>query len=221
MEATQLPQVAARTTSSGGSAFSHGDRILVGPEAIRYGTFASFLFAVVAWVYNMLLPHILRLLNSTHSRTKSLQTTSLGIVQAWTCSHGFFALLMFATFFANSQAAATVIIAFAGLSWALTLFVPFAIISTELAAKQALLQDLTTASDNVSLSPGMNSHNQTGAVMGLHNVAISAPQILAALSCSAIFAITKALGVQDGTVWALRAGGVAAVGAAWLCSRFG
>ena len=190
----------------------------IGPEAIRLGTFASFLFAVVAFIFNMLLPCILGRLGNSKSQALSLKTTSHSVVKAWTYSHGFFALFMFATFFASSQVMATTIVAFAGLSWALTLFAPFAIVSTELAAQQALQREVAAASDAVAF-PETDHCHRTGAIMGLHNVAISAPQILAALVCSAIYAFTKALDVHDATGWVLRAGGLAALGAMWLCSR--
>jgi len=61
---------------------------------------------------------------------------------------------------------------------------------------------------------------QAGAIMGLHNVAISAPQIVAALACSGIFGLAKVTGSHYGTGWVLRAGGVAALGAAYLTYRF-
>jgi len=57
---------------------------------------------------------------------------------------------------------------------------------------------------------------ETGAVMGLHNFAISASQILAGVGCSVIYAVARAVGSRDGTGWVLRAGGMAVGGAVWL-----
>ena len=125
---------------------------------------------------------------------------------------------MFLTFVATSQAAATFIIASAGLSWALTLWAPFAIIGDELASRQVVLLDAVDDVDDDQVSTSMEV--QAGAIMGLHNVAISAPQILAALACSGIFWLAKGAGNAYGTGWVLRAGGVAALGAAWLTWRF-
>ena len=198
----------------------YSEKTPIGPEAIRSGTFASFLFAVVAFVYNLLLPYILKKSSGSKSSAMSLKDTSHSVSKAWTYSHGFFALLMFTTFFAGSQATATAIVACAGFSWALTLFAPFAIVSTELAAQQALQRDYSTSFNDVADDSSLDHSNRTGAIMGLHNVAISAPQILAALVCSAIYAVTNAPEVEDGTGWVLRAGGLAALGAMWLCSKF-
>ena len=142
------------------------------------------------------------------------------VVQLWRYSHGFFALLMFATFFASSQAAATAILALAGLSWAITLFAPFAIISSEISAQQALHNEIAISPNNSTCSERTNPAHRTGAIMGLHNVAISAPQILAALFCSVIYGMARALSIGNGTAWVLRAGGVAALGAAWRCRGF-
>ncbi|GLI79749.1 hypothetical protein PoHVEF18_008090 [Penicillium ochrochloron] len=63
---------------------------------------------------------------------------------------------------------------------------------------------------------------QAGIVLGLHNVAVSFPQIFSSLICSAIFkAAQKPRGEpwDDSVGWVLRFGGCAALVAAWLTSR--
>ena len=87
----------------------------------------------------------------------------------------------------------------------MTLWAPFAIIGQEIAA----VDTRTGADDAVE--------NQKGAIMSLHNAAISAPQIVAALACGAvIWAAREFGGGLDGTGWAIRLGSCAALGAAWL-----
>jgi len=186
-------------------------------DAIRFGTFASFLFAVTAFLTNIALPIILRSLSKGHLPSTE-KSSRLSISRAWACAHAFFALAMFATFFARSQAAATFIVASAGLSWALTLWAPFAIIGNELAYRQSFQEDIVEmdGEEGSSSSPEV----QAGAIMGLHNVAISAPQIVAALACSGIFGLAKLAGSHDGTGWVLRAGGCAALLAAYLTYGF-
>ena len=186
-------------------------------DAIRYGTFASFLFSIVAFATNLLLPVLLRVFDKSGLAAKK-GSAEFGISQAWTCAHIFFALAMFATMVVTSQAAATFLVASVGLSWAVTHWAPFAMIGNELAARQSF-----SISANDFLDDEMSTVTvevQAGAIMGLHNVAISSPQIIAALACSAIFGLAKALGSQDGTGWVLRAGGCAALCAAYLTSRF-
>lgn len=190
-------------------------------EAVRFGTFASFLFAIVAFLTNIALPLILRTLNKAYS-TSAESSSRLSIPRAWTYSHAFFALAMFSTLFVTSQAAATFVVASVGLSWALTLWAPFAIIGNEFASRQAFNETIDEVSaDEASSTLTSNSVEvQAGAIMGLHNVAISAPQIIAALACSGIFGLAKMAGSHYGTGWVLRAGGCAALVAAYLTSRF-
>ncbi len=192
----------------------------VAEDAIRYGTFASFLFSIVAFATNLLLPLLLGVSTNHRSPVKTPKA-KFGISQAWTCAHIFFAVAMFATTMVTSQAAATLLVSSVGLSWALTHWAPFAIIGNELgnlAARQSFSTSAHGFPDDEMSNNSMEV--QAGAVMGLHNVAISAPQIFAALACSLIFALAKSLGSDDGTGWVLRAGGCAALFAAYLTSRF-
>ena len=125
---------------------------------------------------------------------------------------------MFLTFLATSQAAATFVIASAGLSWALTLWAPFAVIGSELASHPVVLDAIGDAGDG-DLTV-LSLEVQAGAIMGLHNVAIAAPQIFAALACSGVFWLARVAGNPYGTGLVLRAGGVAALGAAYLTYKF-
>ena len=211
---------AATRMSAGLTSMSSENNIA--ENAIRYGTFASFLFSVVAFVANLLLPLLLRV-STEAGLTAKKPPARFGIAQAWTCAHIFFALAMFATMMVNSQAAATFLVASVGLSWALTHWAPFAIIGNELGSELAARQSFDSSThgtppDDPMLNASMEV--QAGAVLGLHNVAISAPQMIASLACSIIFALAKSWGSQDGTGWVLRAGGCAALCAAYLTSRF-
>ena len=188
-------------------------------EGVRVGTFASFLFSTVTFLYNMILPRItasVQLPNKASKGNGRPRDCRIGVVQAWKWAHVYFFLLMLSTLFVHHASQAVAVVALAGLSWALTLFAPFAIIGTELAAKSAREEDVSVGEDG-TLS--YSQDDDTGAVMGIHNVAISLPQIFAALVCSGIYAINNALNSSDGTGWVLKAGGVAALIAALLCKR--
>lgn len=66
--------------------------------------------------------------------------------------------------------------------------------------------------------------DQAGIILGLHNVAISSPQILASLASSVIFHFLQTpRGVPgDNSVgWTLRLGGLAAMVAAFITYRLG
>lgn len=127
------------------------------------------------------------------------------MMEAWTASHLLFAIATFSTIFTTSKMGGIIVIGTLGLSWALTLWAPFAIIGIEIAKS-------SNGTEN-NLSP---LTNDAGLILSLHNIAISAPQIISALVCSGIFWLARLMGSTDATGWTLRIGGVAALGAAWL-----
>jgi solute carrier family 45 protein 1/2/4 len=181
-----------------------------------------------------------------------LQIPGFTLRRAWLLSHLLFALCMFSTFVISSIQAATAVVGLAGIPWALTLWAPFAFISTEIATineehrvrrrqsemapydentpSRSTQPDLAENGDDLeqgsfsSSFKGKDEENtaQAGIVLGLHNVAISAPQVVSSLICSAIFkAFQKPRGEpwDDSVGWVLRFGGCAALVAAWLTSR--
>ncbi|KAB8260824.1 sodium/hydrogen exchanger 3 [Aspergillus pseudonomiae] len=141
-----------------------------------------------------------------------LQIPGFTLRRAWLLSHVLFALCMFSTFFIYSHQAATVVIGIVGISWALTLWAPFALISAEVAridterrVRQHRSEMAAQYSANNSTQPNFatgvgdledgprkptdeeENLAQAGIILGLHNVAVSSPQILSSLICSAIF----------------------------------
>jgi hypothetical protein len=51
--------------------------------------------------------------------------------------------------------------------------------------------------------------------MGLHNIAIAAPQIVAAVACSVLFKCFEMARVEDGFGWVLRVAEFASLGCVW------
>ncbi|KAI4192085.1 MAG: hypothetical protein LQ346_004494 [Caloplaca aetnensis] len=150
-----------------------------------------------------------------HSRftrlLSSAQIPWLTLRRAWLLAHLLFALCMALTFVVTTPLAATVLSGVVGIPWALTIWAPFALISAEVSKRDVQAQ-----------KTGGTNDDQAGVVLGLHNVAISAPQMLATLVSSAIFRIAqKPRGVPgDNSVgWVMRFGGVAALVAAYMTSR--
>ncbi|KAL8710983.1 MAG: hypothetical protein Q9220_004582 [cf. Caloplaca sp. 1 TL-2023] len=152
---------------------------------------------------------------ASHSRLTRLLSAAqipwLTLRRAWLLSHLLFALCMALTFFISTPQAATVLSGVVGMSWALSLWAPFALISAEISKRDAQARKTGGVNDD-----------QAGVVLGLHNVAISAPQILATLVSSAIFRIAqKPRGEpgDDSVGWVMRFGGLAALVAAYMTSR--
>lgn len=151
----------------------------------------------------------------------------LTLRRAWLLSHLCFALCMLCTFLISSVGAATVMVGVVGFSWALTLWAPFALISAEISKRDMEARRRLMESNNPNPNPnatatGNEPEDQAGVVLGLHNVAISAPQIFASLVCSVIFkAAQRPRGTpgDESTAWVLRFGGLAALVAAYMTYR--
>ena len=190
--------------------------------------------------------------NEGPSWLPDLQIPGFTLRRAWLLSHILFAICMFSTVFISTYQAGTVVISLVGICWALTLWAPFALISAEVSRIEterrirrhrpevassnrphsAASYHSGSSVENEDLENGGDSKGpendenlaQAGIILGLHNVAVSAPQILSSLICSGIFKVTqKPRGEpwDDSVGWVLRFGGCAALVAAWLTSRLG
>lgn len=116
------------------------------------------------------------------------------IPRLWAASHIFFASLMISTWWINSSSLGILVIGSAGVSWALTVWAPFAIIGSEIAELEEE-EDIEKTDDDVI------QRNNAASIMGLHNAAISAPQILAALVSSLVFWAAHAVESENGMQW--------------------
>lgn len=121
--------------------------------------------------------------------------------RAWMLSLLLFSGSMFCTVLVRSVAAATFLIGLVGITWALTLWAPWAIISAEIsnrdaqirARKQALRlargEDGNNAADDEDDDDDDDEEevDQAGVILGIHNMAIAAPQIIATVGSSIVF----------------------------------
>ena len=134
----------------------------------------------------------------------------LSLRRAWLLSHILFALCMASTFFISTPTQATFLTGVVGLPWALSLWAPFALISAEISKRDSEARRGGSYAEN-------KPEDQAGVILGLHNVAVAAPQIVATLVSSAIFKLAQKQRGEpyDTSVgWVLRFGGLAALVAA-------
>lgn len=127
---------------------------------------------------------------------------SFTLRNAWLLSHLIFAALTWTTLLVCTTTGATILVALIGVPWAMTLWAPFAFIASEISRRNDNAGGMSN--DDEGETP------QAGVVLGIHNVAIAAPQVIATLVSSAIFrALQKPRGsVGDESVaWVLRFGG--------------
>lgn len=173
-------------------------------DAVRLGSLASLVFAIFALLSSILLPVIIeRFTRGSGSKPTTAMT------MAWTYVHLLFSISMFSTIFVKSQTTAIVLAAFVGISWSGTIWIPFALIGKDVAARSELNAHVLDG----ELQPAQQ--DQAGAIMGLHNSAISAPQILAALASGIILWLVP----RDGLGWVMRFGGCSTLVAAWFASK--
>lgn len=156
----------------------------------------------------------------------SIRVPWLTIRRAWILSHIAFAFLIWLTLLTRSPWATTCIIAAMGAPWALTNWAPFALIAAEISKRDAIRRESRQAHSTNTREGQLlggedkeDSADQAGVVLGIHNVAVSAPQVFATLLSSLVFrALQKPRGAtgDDSVGWVLRLGGMCAIGAAWF-----
>lgn len=213
-------------------------------KATRIGTFALFVNSVVSLLTNVFLPFFIA---PTYDRRPVVGPASSGfdacsmldeepkarlldrlqipgftLKRAWLGSLVLFAFCMSCAAFVRTVQAATALIGLAGITWGMTLWAPWAIISAEISRRDALARihkmgKCTQRADEPSLSPEQASpsslddggqswtdeesvdgeakeeeeeeQDQAGVILGIHNMAIAAPQIIATVGSSIIFKI--------------------------------
>jgi solute carrier family 45 protein 1/2/4 len=171
-----------------------------------------------------------QLQDATDGCLTRVQISSLTLRRLWLYSHILFAVCMLLTFFVSSVAWATALIGLVGIPWAITMWAPFALISAEISKRDAIRRGLLRptvvdgAGDDVQLLAAGEDDavDQAGVVLGIHNVSISAPQIVSTLAGSLLFsAIQKPRGApgDESVAWFFRLSGLVALAAAWLTRR--
>lgn len=155
-----------------------------------------------------------------------LQIPGLTLRRTWLFSQILFVVCMLSTSVIFTYQAAMVIAALVGICWSLTLWAPFALISAEISQRDEArrLRERQKLSDpNGDWNQQREEEtDQAGIILGLHNVAVSAPQILSTMICSAIFKALQKPRNEPGDTsvgWALRFGGAATLIAVWLTYR--
>ena len=212
-------------------------------EATRVGTFALLINSIVSLGTNVFVPffvlptydkHPVKLNNSLgqtattedeepkgkfEAALEHLQIPGFTLRRAWFGSLIIFFVATICTLMVSSVKVATGLIGLAGVTWAMTLWAPWAIISAEVSRRdtairatklQAAAVAAIEADEPSMLGPidaavngGENliadigeevediedEIDQAGVILGIHNMAIAAPQIIATFASSIIFKI--------------------------------
>jgi solute carrier family 45 protein 1/2/4 len=195
-------------------------------QATRIGTFALLVNSIVSLCINVFLPFFIAPTYDSRPLTtgpgevgsapkldseseswsflEKLQIPGFTLRRAWFSGLVLFGVSMFCTVSIRSVKAATALIGLVGVTWAMTLWAPYAIISAEISRRDAISRarklrnmqiDPTTVGPSASPSSDSDSDksdeddDQAGVILGIHNMAIAAPQMIATLGSSIIFKI--------------------------------
>ncbi|KPM40636.1 hypothetical protein AK830_g5904 [Neonectria ditissima] len=198
-------------------------------QATRIGTFALLVNSIVSLLTNVFLPFFIAPTYDVHPNVSVTETDDTGsfdeyegpswldrlripgftLKRAWFASLVLFGGAMFCTVLVRTVNAATALIGLVGITWAMTLWAPWAIISAEISKRDALIRAqklrrlnradgiASSTSGSPSNENGGSSENededeevdQAGVILGIHNMAIAAPQIIATVGSSIIFKV--------------------------------
>ncbi|TVY18720.1 General alpha-glucoside permease [Lachnellula arida] len=210
-------------------------------QSIRHAVLAMLVFSIVALGVNLCLPYLITNTSSplelewektagvadAISRSpgvgKRKIPRGLTLPRAWMISHIITALALFGATIGNSFMTSVSFISLLGISWTLTQWAPFALISAEIASSSdSISSDIEECpSDQSGASKIVDLRPRAGVTMAIHNVAIATPQMFSAVVTALIFWICGQLGVgeTDATRWVLRVGILAACCAAWTAGK--
>lgn len=185
-------------------------------KAARVGVSGSFAFALVSLATSFVAPFMVQSVSTHAVELKRLHPKTLfgrmSLQRMWKLSHIFFSVCMFFTVFVGSDIYGKFLVGMAGMSWAVTTWAPFALISSEISRIQSHGRHM----DVEGLQAPQDIH--AGVIIGLHNVAVASPQILSALVCSIVLKILQAMSIEDSYGWLLRLAAIPALIAAYLVS---
>lgn len=162
-------------------------------DASKVGTAADLWFAGVSLTANICLSLLFRRSKIVGTFTPHC-SMSINIANLWLTGHITFILIISIATVVTTATQASFFLALAGISWALTQWIPYVILGEEI-ANQTHLQGCET---NKALMV------EAGTIMSLHNAAISLPQILSAVACSGVFEMASGFGKANATAWAMR-----------------
>ncbi|KAI8936765.1 hypothetical protein NX059_006012 [Plenodomus lindquistii] len=181
---------------------------------MRTGSVANLLFSIVALATNIVLPMLSKAMSpSTKYDSEKTYRHSSQLHVIWSFGQVAYVFSVLSAVMVSSSTAGTLFIATAGLSWGITQWVPYTILGEEVARHHSNNDAFPREDDDVGCAI------QGGRIMGMHNAAISVPQIMAALVSSAIFGLARKSGTENAIVWVLGWSGVPGAMAAWLAFR--
>ncbi|KAG7824788.1 hypothetical protein KL909_002010 [Ogataea angusta] len=201
-------------------------------EGVRRGTTALLAHAVVTLAVDLLLPYLVDRLRDNEW---------INMRRLWIYSHVIFIVATLSTFFITTSVQAIVLFAFLGIPWGCAVWIPFALISEEISRikdiKAVQIYDQyrkqsvpsSAESENTLVTPETSFYlskvmvakydhvvYDSGILLAIHNVFVSAPQMLSSLGSSFLFKLLQNSdknSFDDSLGWIFRVGGIIGIGA--------
>lgn len=195
-----------------------GSRQDDGGQLAQAGSIASLCYAITGFFFSITLPIVMpyisrRFIRNNDTRDESVDNSASdldserrGLVWLWLCTQPILGLILILALAAVYQWQGIVLIALSGLPWAVTQWVPWAIVGYETSRL-----GLSGSEDGEEAAD-----SQSGAILGVHNMAISLPQVLSGVVSTVTYKIAESAGSEVPTAWVLAISGVAALVASYL-----
>ncbi|KAG5917680.1 hypothetical protein E4U61_002519 [Claviceps capensis] len=181
-------------------------------SASQIGSLGLLIFSSISLAIGIAVP-LLMAHGSAVSARNSRDDREHDIRRLWAASQVLFATAMLLTLLVSSVGQAFFLVGLSGISWAVTIWAPHAIIGAYASAGMSLTRAerrLAVAEDSFEM--------RSGIIVGLHNAAVSAPQIVSAVCCSFLFWVLD--GVSGDIIgWAFRIAAISSFAAAWLIAN--
>ncbi|CZT17729.1 uncharacterized protein RCC_03566 [Ramularia collo-cygni] len=183
-----------------------------GNQLAQAGSIGSLSFAIVGFIAVLTLPVITSRFFPTNNNKI--------LIKLWTFTQPLLGLLLLLTLASTSPWQGIVLVALAGIPWAVTQWVPWALIGYE-TSRLGLTTGggVTESSDESATTTKEDGDAQSGAILGIHNLAISLPQVLSGAVSIVSYGIAEKAGSEVPTAWVLASSGLAAFVAGYLARR--
>lgn len=213
-------------------------------QSTRVGTYALLANSIITLLMVTVFPVLLEKMNATNKYYEKFNLKNI-----WVVSHVIFILCTFFTFFIQNYKQAIILFAFTGVPWGCAVWIPFTLISEEISRikdikaiqicyERQVTHDISIIEDD---APVINNYNDiycskvllnyynsieydSGLLLSLHNVFVSAPQMISSLISSILFTIFHTSSANDDSFddslgWVFRFGGVMTFGALYLSTK--
>ncbi|KAI0440079.1 hypothetical protein F4803DRAFT_528913 [Xylaria telfairii] len=168
-----------------------------------FGTFTNLLIAVITLITSISLPFVSRIMNEMRDERGAKKWQSDPFATAaiiWSFALATASILSFGTIFTSDPVVASALMSLMGIPWAVANWAPLTLFG---------IASLVVGADHQTRAEEQGNLSSNGTMIGLHTVAVSSPQIIAAGISTIVILLSQWLRNIDSFGWVIRAGSVA------------